>query len=128
MGGYLGTQPAIYLFELPPLNSNQPAYSSDKTIRFKYGIQANLHPLQLIIPEGHLFRFDLYLIMKVGGIYAHLPENALNQRRHDFDYDIGAGLAYHFYRHWGLFTEYNTLLIERFYLEPKFRYGISIKF
>lgn len=131
LGGYLGTQPTRYIFERPVPRPDGSIYGSNNTIRFKYGIQANIHPLQLIIPEGHRFRFDIYLTCKAGGLFTILPDNAITPKRHAFDYDFGAGLAYHFFKHWGLFTEYNTTIREAkedFSFVPKFRYGLSVKF
>lgn len=131
LGGYLGTQPGSYRFEVQAPPPQGFMTRSNSTTLIKYGIQANVHPLQLIIPEGHRFRFDVYLTFKAGGLFIILPENALKQKQHGFDYDFGAGLAYHFFKHWGLFTEYNTTireLKEDFKFTPPFRYGVSIKF
>ncbi len=131
VGGYIGTQPGSYGVEVPAPPPQGFFIRPISTIDIKYGIQANLHPLQLIIPEGHRFRFDLYLTFKTGGLFTVIPGNAIEQKQHHFDYDFGAGLAYHFFRHWGLFTEYNTTIREAkedFSFIPKYRYGISVKF
>jgi len=93
-----------------------------KSRSYEYGIQTNIHPLQLLLKEGHRFRVDLYLNAKLGGRYSAIPSNALSQKEHFFFYDIGGGLAYHLFKHWGIYIEYN-------YRSPaKIRYGLSIKF
>lgn len=121
-GAFLATNPAFYLVEVINPTTNEPFIIGRNSRAYNYGFQTNIHPLQLLIKEGHRFRLDLYFNAKIGGRYSPVPADALPQKENYFFYDIGGGLAYHFYKHWGLFMEYN-------YRSPaKFRYGLSIKF
>jgi hypothetical protein len=121
-GAYSATHPDFYLYEWDNPPPNAPRYVEGSTRAIHYGVQTNFHPLQLFIKEGHRFRLDLYINAKLGGRYSPVPDNSLRQKEHYFFYDIGGGLAYHLYKHWGIFMEYS-------YRSPaKFRYGLSIKF
>ncbi|HET8860260.1 hypothetical protein [Marivirga sp.] len=121
-GAYLATNLDLYLVQVINPTTNEPFIIGRNSRAYNYGIQTNIHPLQLLIKEGHRFRLDLYLNAKIGGRYSPIPAYALRQKEHYFFYDIGGGLAYHLYKHWGIFMEYN-------YRSPaKFRYGLSIKF
>lgn len=122
VGTYLSTHSDYYLVtRINPFN-NEPYTAGLENRAFHYGFQTNIHPLQLLLSEGHRFRLDLYINAKLGGRYSPVPNDALRQRENFFEYDIGAGLAYHLYKHWGVYVEYN-------YRSPaNFRYGLSIKF
>ncbi|SMG44024.1 hypothetical protein SAMN05661096_03088 [Marivirga sericea] len=121
-GAYLATNPDFYLLQVINPTTNEPFIIGLDSRAYNYGIQTNIHPLQLLIKDGHRFRLDLYFNAKIGGRYSPVPADALPQKENYFFYDIGGGLAYHFYKHWGVFMEYN-------YRSPaKFRYGLSIKF
>lgn len=122
LGTYLSTYKDFYSARRVNPFTNEPYIATFDTRAYHYGIQANLHPLQLLLSEGHRFRLDLYLNAKLGGKYSPVFEDALRQKEHFFEYDIGAGMAHHIFQHWGLFIEYNYRAI------GKIRYGLSIKF
>ncbi|MGM0581357.1 MAG: hypothetical protein ACQETL_11795 [Bacteroidota bacterium] len=122
VGTYLASHPDFYLYEWVNPPPDAPRFVEGSTRAFIYGVQSNFHPLQLFLKEGHRFRLDLYINAKVGGRYSPVPDNSFRQKEHFLFYDIGGGLAYHLYKHWGIYAEYN-------YRAPaKFRYGLSIKF
>lgn len=121
-GVYLATNPDFYLTTIINSSTNEPMMVLFNNRAYNYGFQTNIHPLQLFIKEGHRFRFDVYVNAKIGGRYSPVPSNSLQQREHYFFFDIGGGLAYHLFKHWGIYAEYN-------YKSPaNFRYGLSIKF
>jgi len=122
LGTYLSTHKDFYPTRKVNTATNEPFISLSESRAYHYGIQTNLHPLQLLLSEGHRFRLDLYLNAKLGGKYLPVSEDALRQKAYFFEYDIGAGMAYHIFQHWGLFIEYNYRAI------GKIRYGLSIKF
>ncbi|WMN12045.1 hypothetical protein QYS49_32195 [Marivirga salinae] len=122
VGTYLASHPDFYLYEWVNPPPDAPRFVEGSARAFNYGVQSNFHPLQLFLKEGHRFRLDLYINAKVGGRYSPVPNYSLRQKEHYFFYNIGGGLAYHLYKHWGIFIEYS-------YRSPaKFRYGLSIKF
>lgn len=121
-GSYLSTGPDFY-----PVVRTNPLTGESFTLTLKnrafhYGLQTNIHPLQLLLSEGHRFRLDLYINAKIGGFYSPVYEDSFRQKEHFFEYDIGAGLAYHIFQHWGIYAEYN------YRSAINFRYGLSIKF
>ncbi|WP_375579519.1 hypothetical protein ABWH96_00140 [Marivirga tractuosa] len=122
VGSFLSTRPDFY----PVIRTNPFTDESFilelKNRAFHYGIQSNFHPLQLLLSEGHRFRLDLYINTKIGGFYSPVYDDSLRPQEHFFEYDIGAGLAYHLFQHWGIYAEYN------YRSAINFRYGLSIKF
>jgi hypothetical protein len=121
-GVYLNTHRDFYpVLRTNPVN-NEPTIITLANRSLHYGIQTNIHPLQIFISEGYRFRLDLYFNAKIGGYYSPVSEESLREQVHFLDYSIGVGLGYHFFKHWGLFGEYN------YRMPASFRYGLSIKF
>lgn len=105
--------------------------------RLQYYANCNFQILPFWVDSDD-FRFDLYLISKVGGItFFHSAYSTIDinnnyidvaaHRTHDFYYGVGAGAAFYPFRHVGVFTEYTY---ENFYYTKAmfFKYGLSVKF
>ncbi len=104
--------------------------------RLKYYTNCNFHILPFFVDSDD-FRFDIYLISKVGGItYFHPPYTLENEgalieieahRTHNFYYGGGGGIAFYPLRHFGVFSEFTY---ENFYNTKAmfFKYGLSVKF
>jgi hypothetical protein len=121
-GSYLNTHRDFYPVRIVVPDLENPIIVEQTTRALHYGLQTNIHPLQLFISEGHRFRLDFYIIAKIGGLYSPVYDDSLRSQEHFFEYNFGLGLAYHFFDHIGIFGEYN-------YLTPaNFKYGLSIKF
>jgi hypothetical protein len=122
----IGSYFSLYEDAYPVLFSRpvpyRPIIGFSPSSSYQYGLQSNFHPLQLLLKDGHRFRFDLYLHAKLGGRYFPIPESYYRPKEHFFEYNFGVGLAYHLFKHWGIYAEYN------YRLPANFRYGLSIKF
>lgn len=105
--------------------------------RLQYYANCNFHILPFFVDSDD-FRFDLYIISKVGGItFFHPAHTTTNNdgnpvdieahRTHNFFYGGGAGIAFYPLKHVGVFSEYT---FEKFYNTESmfFKYGLCVKF
>ncbi len=101
LGGYLGY--SRYSGRL--LTAQQVIVTSENTPFFGLNINLQLFPFVVRDPES---RFDLYLLGRYGGAYNRGVGSfdSFNDGFY-FDYSHGAGFAWYFFKHIGVFSEFS---------------------
>lgn len=115
-GVYFGFTNMNFLdFSISPSTQIVTTIPSNEKI-YNYGAKLNFHILPMIRKQKDS-KIDLYLTAKAGGYYF---------KNNKFEYNAGAGLAYHPKNHFGFYAEYTygNFMINSF----SARGGISYKF
>jgi hypothetical protein len=98
-----------------------------KTHAVFVGVNANFHPLPLLIKE-HKLRFDIYLSGKLGLISMLASDNFVYTGTKP-SYAIFGGASYYLTKRWGFYAEYGlskVILLPE--MEKALWYGVTIKF